>query len=193
MYALKRFISLPSIDFSSPVLTSSSVHKGRGEALGARTQTIGLPSLSVRATSMDKGVRMVDKSKIIQGVVTLGLIIGFFYQVYRFGEKLSKKSTGTLESLTLETSVQYPSIAVCPRPYVKFPYNGTKFPTPEEYNDIGLLDFKFCKHDEGLQDMLRNRIIFTEYGSFKSCVLFDPLSKCKDGNTQKVCHQCFRS
>ena len=135
---------------------------------------------------------MADKSKILQGVVTLALIVGFFYQVYKFGDKLRKKSTGTLESLTLEKSLQYPSIAVCPRPHVKYPYNGTKFPTPEEYNETSLLDFKFCKHDQGMQYsyMLRNRIIFTEYGSFKSCVLFDPLTKCID-NLQKVSHQCF--
>ena len=139
---------------------------------------------------MDKYVKMVDKSKIIQGVVTLGLIVAFFYQVYRFGEKLRKKSTGTLESLSLEAFVQYPSIAVCPRPHLKHPYNGPKFPTPEDYNDTSLLTFKFCKNDEGMTYMLRNRIIFTEYGSFKSCVLFDPLNKCID-NTQQVSHQCF--
>ena len=129
---------------------------------------------------------MVDKSKIVEGVVTIGLIVWFLYQVYHSGVKLLRKDTGTLESLTVETEIQYPSIAVCPRPHEKLPYNGTKFPTPEDYNDTALLDLKSCNQNEDVKDRQRNRIIFSNYGSFKICVLYEPTSKCHPGNRHKI-------
>ena len=134
----------------------------------------------------NKEVKMADKAKIVKGVVTLGIIVVFLYQVYMFGVKLSKKSTGTLESLAVETAVQYPSIAVCPRPHEKHPHIGTKFPTPEEHNDTCLLAFQSCIENESMTDMVRNRMIFTPYGSFKICVLFEPTSKCHRGNNDMV-------
>ena len=133
-----------------------------------------------------KEVEMVGKAKIVEGIVTLGLIVWFIYIVYHSGVKLSKNRTGTLESLTVETSIQYPSIAVCPRPHEKLPYNGAKFPTPEDYNETNLLALQSCIENENIQDMQRNRIIFTDYDSFKICVLFEPTSKCQPGNQEKV-------
>ena len=131
-------------------------------------------------------MKMVDKATIVEGIVTLGLIVWFLSIVYHSGVKLSKKSTGTLEYLTVETAIQYPSIAICPRPHVKHPYNGTKFPTPEEYNDTSLLALQSCTENGHNRDLPRNRIIFTNYDSFKICVLFEPTSKCQPGNQEKV-------
>ena len=133
---------------------------------------------------------MVDKAKFVKGIVTLGIIIWFLFQVYAFGLKLRRKDTGTLESLQVEKSVQYPSIAICPRPHAKRNYTGAKFPMPEDYNTC-LLEFKSCTKTDGMKDKLRNRIIFTPYGNFKTCALLEPTSMCHPGNFEKV--QCLIS
>ena len=155
-------------------------------AAGGKRGKRGRSTKVLKQQPKNKEVKMADKAKIVKGVVTLGLIVWFLFQVYVFGIKLSKKSTGTLESLAVETAVQYPSIAVCPRPHAKLPHVGTKFPTPEEHNDTCLLAFQYCKGNESMTDMVRNRMIFTTYGSFKICVLFEPTSKCHRGNNDMV-------